>query len=664
MLEQFHFLEPLWLLALLPLAAVFWLAFQSSTDSRAWEKIIDANLLPLLLQGEDSNTNKFPKFLLAIVWIIAVIALADPVWEKIPRPIFQTNAARVLVLDLSNSMLIDDLKPSRLARARFKIEDILSREEEGQTGLVLFAGEAFTASPLTRDTETIRSLLKVLTPQIMPAQGSRADLGLVKAHELLKQAGIVNGQVLLIADGVSQKAASLNAAEDLRKDGHIVSVMAVGTEAGGKLNFRNNVSKIVKLDPKALSNIAKSGGGNYHLMTANNTDLKRLLSSISDNSSLEEKQNTAGNDNDNQDIQNREWHSTGPLLVLILLPFAALAFRRGWLLNIAIASLLFGLMSQPQTIMAAESGKQSQSQSNQQTKWQGLLERLSKNKAQRANQALINQQYEKARDLSDDPLGRGSSEYKLEDFEEALSSFRQAEGADARYNEGNTMAKLQKYEEAIAAYDEALKLDLTMQDALDNKKAIEDFLKQQQQSGKKGQSSNENQQGSSDSQNDQQEQQSGDSQKNQDKKNGAQSTSKDGEQEQQNNQKDEKGKAQENQFSKANKDVDKNKKEAEEEEVQATKNKSAQNDKNEDGKSQDNKDEILATEGVDDSTANTNKEEAKEVAEELSQEEKMAAEQWLRRIPDDPGGLLRRKFRHQYNQSRRNSNANSTEQPW
>ena len=217
MLEQFHFLEPLWLLALLPLAAVFWLAFQTSTDSRAWAKIIDADLLSLLLQGEDKNKSKFPNFLLALAWIIAVIALADPVWEKIPRPIFQTNAARVIVLDLSNSMLIDDLKPSRIARARFKIEDILSREEEGQIGLVLFAGEAFTASPLTRDTETIRSLLKVLTPQIMPAQGSRTDLGLIKAHELLKQAGIANGQVLLIADGVSQESASLNAAADLLK---------------------------------------------------------------------------------------------------------------------------------------------------------------------------------------------------------------------------------------------------------------------------------------------------------------------------------------------------------------------------------------------------------------------------------------------------------------
>ena len=673
MLEQFHFLEPLWLLALLPLAALFWLVSQTNTDSRAWEKIIDANLLPLLLQGEDKNTSRFPRFLLAAVWFLVVIALADPVWEKIPRPVFQTNAARVIVLDLSNSMLIDDLKPSRLARARFKVEDILSGEEEGQTGLVLFAGEAFTASPLTRDTETIRSILKVLTPQIMPAQGSRADLGLMKAHELLKQSGIANGQVLLIADGVSQKSASINAAKALRNDGHKVSVMAVGTKAGGKINFRNNVSRTVKLVEEPLSNIAKSGGGNYHLMTTNNTDLKRLLSSATDNSSLEEKQSTSDAD---ENIQNREWHSTGPWLVLILLPFAALVFRKGWLLNIAAVSLIFGLSSQPKEVMAAENESQSQSQPQElsQTNWQNLLERLTKNKAQRANQALINQQYEKARDLSSDPLGRGSAEFKLEEYEEALDSFKQAQGADARYNEANTLAKLEKYEEAIAAYDEALELDSGMQDALDNKKTIEDFLKQQQQSKKKEQSSNENQQGNSDSKNDQQEQQSSDSEDNQEKQSNSQSASKDGKQEQQ-DQKQGKGEEENNQFSDANKDLEKNQKEAEEEKMQSAQNEPAKDDKNksgdnedEDDKSQAEKEQEIASQYEDGSEQNTDKnidkQAIQELAEELSQEEKMAAEQWLRRIPDDPGGLLRRKFRHQYNQSRRYSNPNLTEQPW
>ncbi|KAG1658108.1 hypothetical protein GQR58_023145 [Nymphon striatum] len=323
------------------------LSFHSASSSKAWDKIIDPNLLPILLQGKNSGSAKFAKSLLALGWLITVIALADPVWEKIPRPIFQTNAARILVLDLSNSMLVDDLKPNRLARAKFKVEDILSLDEEGQTGLVLFAGDAFTASPLTRDTETIRSLLKILTPQLMPAQGSRADLGLLKAHELFKQAGIKNGQPMKQADNANENT-------------------------------------------------------------------------------LQE-----------QDINNEEWYSTGPLIALLLLPIAALAFRRG-----------------------------------------------------------------------------------------------------------NSLAKLEKYEDAIKSYDKALEINPDMSDAKENKKAIEDFLKKQQEQQQSDENSKEN--SDSDSQ---------EKQENKDSEGNKQDS-----EEQQNNEDgssdDEQSKKDENQFSDANKALD------------------------------------------------------------------------------------------------------------
>lgn len=657
MLKDLHLQEPLWLLALIPVVIILWLASQTTTSSRAWGKIIDPKLLPLLLQGEDRNTYKFPKILLAISWIIAVVALGDPVWEKISKPVFQTNAARVLVLDLSNSMLIDDLKPNRLSRARFKIEDILSQEEEGQTGLVLFAGEAFAASPLTRDTETIRSMLTVLTPQLMPVQGSRADLGLMKAHELLKQAGSTNGQVLLIADGVSQEAASLSAAESLKNNGHTVSVLAVGTEKGGKLNFQNDTSVSVKLDSGSLRNIARNGGGNYHLITTNNSDLKDLLNPISDNK-MEEKQRN------NEVSENQEWQSTGPLFVLLLIPFAALAFRKGWLLNVFIMCLFLGLVTQPQDVMAADEEIE--------TQWGNLLETLSKNKAQRANNALINEQYEKARDLSDDSFAKGSAEYKLENYEEALKNFKNIQGADARYNEGNSLVQLEKYDEAIAAYDEAIKLNSTMQDAIDNKKSIEDFLKKQdqQQQSEDQQSSDENQQSNSEDQKSQDNQQSEDSKEDQNKQ-GSESAnnSEEGEQSQAQEKEKEKKKDQEsdeanqeNQFSDANKDMNKDKEDAEKSESMQP----AEGDKESAEKTEENKANELSEE-----TQNDKQDESvnakriqKQAADELSKEEKMAAEQWLRRIPDDPGGLLRRKFRHQYNKTRRSTSSNSTEQPW
>lgn len=661
MLEQFHFLEPFWLLALIPLMLIFWLAFQGNTDSKSWAKVVDAKLLPLLLKGEDKNSNRFPKFLLAIAWLITVVALADPVWEKIPRPIFQTNSARVIVLDLSNSMLIDDLKPNRLARARFKIEDILSREEEGQTGLVLFAGEAFTASPLTRDTETIRSILKVLNPQIMPAQGSRADLGLIKAHDLLKQAGITSGQVLLIADGISKKSLGISAAKKLRDDGHTVSVMAVGTEVGGKLNFRNNTSVTVKLEAASLTEIADSGGGNYRLITTSGSDLKGLLSSISEGNSLNGDQNTLQNTqvDVDEDLQNREWKSTGPFLVLLLLPFAALAFRRGWLLNICAAFIILGLVAQPQEVFAEapEPAIETQTNAQEQSQWQNAIEILSKNKSQRIDEAFTNKQYQKALELSGDPLTKGSAEYKLKNYENALTNFKQADGANARYNEGNTLAKLEKYEEAIAAYDEALILDSQMQDALDNKKTIEEFLKKQKES-EENKDQKQDSDSESDSQQEDKDQKEGDSKQSNEDKEGSESEK--NEKNEGDEDKEKSDKDSENQFSDANKDLENNKEKNEDEALQ-----SAEDEKEADAKEKEEEQKGQLEQGED-----QNKEpqddpqniQSKELADELSEEEKMAAEQWLRRIPDDPGGLLRRKFRHQYNQNRRNSKP--TEEPW
>ena len=199
---QFHFLEPAWLLMLLPLALLLWLAARRQAGDTAWRRIIDARLQPLLMNGGNAHRSRLPLWLLGIGWLIAILALANPVWERQPQPLMQTNTARVIVLDLSRSMLAQDLKPTRIERARFKVEDILADDEEGLTGLVVFAGDAFTVTPLTRDSETIRAQLRALEPAIMPSQGSRADLGLLQALDLLQQAGVVQGQIILIADGV------------------------------------------------------------------------------------------------------------------------------------------------------------------------------------------------------------------------------------------------------------------------------------------------------------------------------------------------------------------------------------------------------------------------------------------------------------------------------
>jgi Ca-activated chloride channel family protein len=468
-MSQFHFLHPAWLLALIPLGLLLWFSFKNHASGSAWEKVIDPNLLSILLQGEDKNTGNLVKWLLGFGWLIATFALADPTWEKVSKPVFQTNTARVLVLDLSNSMLINDLKPSRLARARFKVEDILSsqflKNEEGQTGLVVFAGDAFTVSPLTRDVATIRSLLKVLTPRLLPVQGSRVDLGLKKAHELLKQAGVQNGSVLLIADGITDNNLAVSEAKSLRKASHQLSVLGVGTDAGGQLRTGQGLKITVKLEGDALQALAQAGGGSYHRISNNNADLNQLLKQSSRKTGEIEKSTDLVDDILSTDLNNEEWKSLGPYLIFLLLPLAALAFRKGWLLSVVAGVFIISIMVQPQTAMAFSFDEQ----------WQALW----KNKEQRAHDALLKKQYEKASQLTKSPLRRGIAEYKKESFETAVKSFKAEQGADARFNEGNALARLKKYPEAMAAYDEALKEQPDMADAKANKKTIEDFLKQQ-----------------------------------------------------------------------------------------------------------------------------------------------------------------------------------------
>jgi Ca-activated chloride channel family protein len=565
-----------------------------------------------------------------------------------------------VVLDLSHSMNTADLKPSRLERAKFKIKDIFQQQDEGVFGLVVFAGDAFVISPLTRDGGTIVAMLQALQPGIMPAQGSRVDLGLLKAGELLKQAGRQRGEILLLADSYAD-ARTIEAAAELNRQGFITSVLGIGTGSGAPLPTgqggfaRDAEGKVIttRLESEKMRALADSGGGDYVALSADNTDVRELLSGRVQGS----RQRA-----DDRFSETARWKETGPWLVLLLLPLAALAFRRGWLLSLCFL-VISGLPAEPAMAYT--------------------MKDLWQRHDQQAYQALSSGDAETAATLSRDPMARGAAEFRLGNFDRAVQEFANAPGPDADYNRGNALAKLGKYEEAIKAYDEALRARGDMEDASFNKSLVEQLLQQQkaqqqkqQQNQGEGQNTAENQA--------QQEQADDSQQSNAGQQQAGQEESQDSGRE---------GSSQQDGTSAASDDPDKT------EAGQSAGQQQAQPEGDEQGNNafseavekmnQDNEATTGADTGLDQASAaedDSRQAEQREEksstttaaeqgmpgsaadveprANELDTEEQMAAEQWLRRIPDDPAGLLRRKLRYQYIQRGGRPGESTEAKPW
>ena len=603
--ESFHFQQPEWFWVLVPLLILLWLLRQSGEQASAWRKVCDARLLPYLLDKSASNRVYLPLWLLATGGLLAVIALADPVWKQQEQPVFRNEAARVIVLDLSNSMLSPDLKPSRLVRARYKVADILQQNLDGQTGLVVFAGDAFTVSPLTHDVDTIQALLSPLEPALMPSQGSRVDLGLRHAADLMRQAGILQGDILLITDGFDGQRA-IDAARQVSGDGYRVSVLGVGTDSGapipiGRGGFlRDQQGEIVvpALEQAALRKLAAAGGGDFTAISSSTHDIEYLLSRMS--SQLSEGSQETG-------MNTTVWQSNGPWLAVLLLPLAALAFRRGWLL--VLVMLAGGTLSVPQPAMALG--------------WDDLWLRAD----QQAARALQAGEPEQAAQLARDPALRGTAEYQAGNFDAALDAFAAQADVDAEYNQGNALAQLQRYEDAIAAYDRALQQQPEMADALHNKAEVEKLLQQQEQEQEQQQ---------------EQQDQQGDSGENEDPQQGQQDQDAGGEQQDDQDEPGEQGESGEQENS-------------DEQQAEASSAEEQQEGENEESV----EDLQQSAEAEEEQAA---EQQATAEAEPLDSEEQRAAEQWLRRIPDDPGGLLRRKFLYQYKQ--RAGRSTSEQQAW
>ncbi len=623
-LHQFHLLRPYWLLALIPLALIAWLAARTQLKSRNWASVIDKRLLPHLLENTSEKVKSTAPKNLFILGCIIVFALAGPAFEKRPQPVFKTQSALIILLDLSRSMDATDIKPSRLSRAHFKINDILNQRKEGQTALIAYAANAYVVSPLTDDAKTIASQIDALETYIMPAQGSRLDIALQKAHELFSNAGQSQGHILVLTDGINNK--DIATIETLRDSNFITSILGIGTEEGapiatqngGFVKDSNGAIVVPKLDIQNLKSATLAGGGKFSLLTANDRDINYLLSAVT----IDKKQNkNAHTDSSENKFKTDLWHEEGPWLLLLIIPFAAYAFRKG-----LIFALLIFILPLPHPVQAA---------SDNSWNWSDLWSTQN----QQGAKALQQGDAKQAAELFNDPQWKAAAQYRAGEYKQSAELLSNIDTPQANYNRGNALTKANDIENAIKAYERALELDPDYEDAKYNKKLAEQIQQQQ-----KKQSSNGEDGEQSDNNKDQQNENSDSNQQSSQNANNSQSS--DSEQQDQ---------SQQSESNSPDNTAEEQKKQDSE---------ASQTQQSEDEKNAEDEEKKQAAESEEMSEGEKSDEEIRAEQQRLSEStpdlEQQQTQQWLKKIPDDPGGLLRRKFKYQYGREPHKDE----QQPW
>ena len=330
--QAFHFLRPLWLLALpVLLLLVWWLARRRARDGD-WSKLIDADLLAALrLDGDHKQASgkDRPWPWLALAWALAVLALAGPSWQQDMAPAYRAPAAWVVVLDLSPSMAAGDVAPSRATRARYAVDDLLGAVQDARVGMIAFSDEAYTVTPLTQDVGTIRALLPSLAPDMMPTPGDNLAPALEQAQKLLDKSGAKDKRIVVLSDGFADQAASMAAVKALAAKGVVTSVVAVGTAGGAPLrdadgNFAKDAQGrpvLARMDTASLQELAKVGGGQYVELAS----VPRLISTLQNGA---ERGSDAVAENG---VSVAHWLDAGAFLLPALLLLVALLSRRRWL---------------------------------------------------------------------------------------------------------------------------------------------------------------------------------------------------------------------------------------------------------------------------------------------------------------------------------------------
>ena len=327
-MNEWHFLRPGWFALLLLLLPAVWMLWRREPGRAQWRAVVDPQLLPYVLGEGSTQRQRWPAIVLGLSGLLAIVMLAGPVWQRLPVPVTRAVQPLVIVLDLSRSMDAEDVRPSRLSRARFKVEDVLRLNPDRQTGLVVFSAVPYTVSPITDDVATIRAFLPSLTTDVVPVQGANIALALEKAAELISNSRYDRADILLVTDSAPEAGAEA-VVSTLAGEGITLAVLSVGSREGAPVRLadgsllKDASGSIVTpgVDIGALRSLASSGQGRFRELGNGDADLRALLPDAPQTTTTVQDEQVARRAD--------QWVEYAPWLIPLLMVPALLLFRRG-----------------------------------------------------------------------------------------------------------------------------------------------------------------------------------------------------------------------------------------------------------------------------------------------------------------------------------------------
>lgn len=455
-----EWLRPLWLLPLPLLAWLLWRLWHRERASGRWQLLLPAAFHQVLLKGGDGRSSRLPWVALGLAWLLAIGALLGPSWQRVEQSNQKPADPLLVVLELTPQMLASDGHPNRLEQARRKLLDLLEVRRDAQTAIIVYAGSAHSLVPLSDDLATSRNLLEALKPSLMPEPGRRADLAVVRALQMLDQAQLGQGRILLIGSALDEQERS-GIRQALGKRAVPLLILGVGSregapvvqEDGSFLKDQRGAILVPRLDARSLRETAESNGGRYAQIRVDDDDLRRLGLFDAPQALRAAQEPTQLDSHVDQ----------GYWLLLPLLLLAACAGRRGWLFCLPLL-----LMLPPQSSQAFE------------------LDDLWLRPDQQGQRLLQAQRPAEAAERFVDPQWQGNALYQAEDYAGAAERFAQGYTAADHYNRGNALAKSGELEAALDAYEQALERQPELTAAQQNKALVEEALRQRQDQQQNG----------------------------------------------------------------------------------------------------------------------------------------------------------------------------------